>query len=194
ATSGGRSRAAMSGVPRLPPVKVRRPARSKARPTRVVVVLLPLVPVTARIGHPSRRQATSISLQTVTPRSRAAVSSRALEGTPGLGTTRSIPASSGSPSSPRRSSTAQAEFHGPGKLLEDERLARAEVGETHAHAARREGTRDRLARAPRAQDEGLARQPHQRSFRVESASSAHTTETIQKRTMIWGSGHPRSSK
>src|SRR5262249_14796246 len=88
----------------------------------------------------------------------------------------------------------QAELHRPRELLEHERVARADVREAHANPPRREGTRDRLARAPRAPDEGVAWQRHQRSFRVESASSAQTTETIQKRTMIWGSGHPRSSK
>ena len=88
----------------------------------------------------------------------------------------------------------QAQLDPPRGAIESERFPRADVGEPHPHAARRERPRDRLAGAPRAQDEGLAWQPHQRSFRVESASSAQTTETIQKRTMICGSGHPRSSK
>src|SRR6266849_6508302 len=105
AISGARSTAATSGVPRLPPVKVRRPARSSARPTRLVVVLLPLVPVMATSGHGSSPKASSISLSTAMPRRTAAASTGASRGTPGLGTTRSIPASRSGPSSPRRSST-----------------------------------------------------------------------------------------
>src|SRR5579862_491668 len=105
AISGGSSSAAINGVPRLPPVKVRRPARASARPTSVVVVLLPFVPVMATTGHDSMRKASSISLHTGIPRRTAAASSAASRGTPGLGTTRSMSRSRSGPSSPSRSST-----------------------------------------------------------------------------------------
>ncbi len=105
AISGAWSSALMSGVPRLPPMKVRRPARSRARPTRLVVVLLPFVPVMATSGQARRRKASSISLQTGMPRRTAAASTGTSRGTPGLGTTSSTPARSCGPSSPKRSST-----------------------------------------------------------------------------------------
>ena len=68
------------------------------------------------------------------------------------------------------------------------------VGGPHADAARREGPGDRLAGTLEPQHERLARTGHQRSFSVDNASSAQTIDTIQNRTMICGSGHPRSSK
>ena len=59
-----------------------------------VTVVLPLVPVTATTGISRWRQANSISLQTGTPPSRASVIGAATaSGTPGLVTTRSMPAS-----------------------------------------------------------------------------------------------------
>src|SRR5262249_57983010 len=68
------------------------------------------------------------------------------------------------------------------------------VGDAYANAARREQLRDGSARAAEPDDERASRQVHQRSFSVESARSAQMMATIQKRTMICGSGQPRSSK
>ena len=74
----------------LPPTSTRRPAASSIRPTSVVVVDLPLVPVmaTTRPAQPARGQ-----LQLADHRhaaaARAATSSGSSSGTPGLITTRS---------------------------------------------------------------------------------------------------------
>jgi hypothetical protein len=75
-----------------------------------------------------------------------------------------------------------------------DRRRRPRIADPHALAARRQHARHRLPRAPEADDEHAPRHRRHRSFRVERASSAQTIETIQKRTMICGSGQPRSSK
>src|SRR5262249_61869578 len=72
--------------------------------------------------------------------------------------------------------------------------AAAGVGRRYADARGREHAGDAPPGPAEAEDQRVTRQLHQRSFRVESASRAHTTDTIQKRTMICGSGHPSSSK
>ena len=73
----------------LPATSVLRPDARQISPVSVVVVVLPLVPVTAMIG-PSRNMApTSISLITGMPRRSASTMTGASPGTPGLTTTRS---------------------------------------------------------------------------------------------------------
>ena len=65
----------------------------------------------------------------------------------------------------------------------------------HARALRHEKARDALSRLSGTEDrDRLFRQGRHRSLSVLSASSAQMMETIQKRTMICGSGQPSSSK
>ena len=45
----------ISGLPMLPPTRAGIPAASSARPSAVVTVLLPFVPVTATIGTGRKR-------------------------------------------------------------------------------------------------------------------------------------------
>ena len=74
-------------------------------PSSSLVVVLPFVPVTPTIGFGSRREPSSTSLQTGIPRSRAAATSGASPGTPGLLITVSTASSNRSSSVPRWSST-----------------------------------------------------------------------------------------
>jgi hypothetical protein len=61
-------------------------------PARAVVVVLPLVPVIARVSASMVRQASSSSLTMGTPRPRTAARAGRSSGTPGLTTTRPAPA------------------------------------------------------------------------------------------------------
>ena len=70
-------------------------------PRSSLVVVFPFVPVTPSNGFGSRRAPSSTSLQTGTPRSRAAVTSGESFGTPGLLITTSIPSTSEASSDPR---------------------------------------------------------------------------------------------
>jgi len=86
----------------LPPTRTRRPAASSIRPTSVVVVDFPFVPVMATMGPRSHRVASSSSPMTGTPAALALSSSGRSIGTPGLSTIKlalSNEAASCSPSS-----------------------------------------------------------------------------------------------
>ncbi len=87
-SAAGVSTASESGVPRLPPTKVAKPAALKISPMSVVTVLLPLVPVIATMGARVYQLASSSSLTTGTPRASAASTTRR-GGTPGDTTIRS---------------------------------------------------------------------------------------------------------
>ena len=63
----------------FPPTSTRRPAACSIRPTSVVVVDLPFVPVIATTRPRSQREASSSSPITGTPRERAAATSRQFE-------------------------------------------------------------------------------------------------------------------
>ncbi len=76
-------------VPILPATTASLPARSIINPIRVVVVLFPLVPVTAMKGASVARKASSTSLQIRTPWDRAFWRRGRSESTPGLTTIRS---------------------------------------------------------------------------------------------------------
>ena len=91
----------VSGRPTLPATSTGVPADRKTAPSSSVVVVLPFVPVTPRIGFGRSRAPSSISLHTGTERARALATSSVSPGTPGLFTTRSIPCSSVSSSRPR---------------------------------------------------------------------------------------------
>ena len=85
----------------LPPVKTLSPAASRMPATSRVVVVFPLVPVTATMGVRMKRAASSISLNTSMPRPAASASSGLSRGTPGLGTTASTPSSQAGSSAPK---------------------------------------------------------------------------------------------
>jgi hypothetical protein len=100
------STCALSGTPMLPPTSTRSPEASSIRPTSVVVVDLPLVPVMAMTLPASHREASSSSPMTGTPAARAAASGASSGGTPGLVTMRSAPVKRAAPW-PLRSSVAE---------------------------------------------------------------------------------------
>ena len=91
---------------------------------------------------------------------------------------------------------AESELDARGKRtrLGPERGRGLRVRDPHTRPPRCQQCGHGAARPSEADDERSAGRFHQRSFSVESASRAHTTETIQKRTMICGSGQPSSSK
>ena len=76
-------------------------------------------------------------------------------------------------------------------------LQGAAVGESDPGAARLEEVRQADAGAPGTNHDNLLVPVvcrHQRNFRVERPIRARMILMIQKRTMIFGSGHPLSSK
>src|SRR5882672_85421 len=74
----------MRGVPRLPQASASSPPAVKSSQVKVVVVLLPFVPVIPMMLPFRNRDANSISPQTVTPAFRAARMGGMSSGTPGL--------------------------------------------------------------------------------------------------------------
>ena len=99
------------GVPTFPATSTSRPAARKIAPSSSTVVVFPFVPVTpiTRVPSPSCRQPISTSDHTGTPHSRAASTSGASPGTPGLLTRRSTPSRrSRSYSFPSSASTSTA--------------------------------------------------------------------------------------
>ena len=74
----------ITGVPILPPTRGLSPEAWRNSPTRVMVVVLPLVPLTAMSGFAMKWPASSSSPQTGMPASRAAWSQGDSGGTPGL--------------------------------------------------------------------------------------------------------------
>jgi hypothetical protein len=96
------SSASTRGTSVLPAATARRPAAFSIAAASMVVVVLPSVPVMARIGRAppgrpcSHWYASSISLRTGTPWRRAAAITSCVSGTPGDGDTRSQSATSAS--------------------------------------------------------------------------------------------------
>ena len=84
---------ALRGTPMLPPTSTRLPAAVSMRPTSVVVVDFPFVPVMATTGPLTHRHASSSSPTISIPRERAASKTGCSSGTPGLATIRSASAS-----------------------------------------------------------------------------------------------------
>ena len=104
------------GLPILPPTKTRSPERVSISPKRAVVVVLPLVPVTASSGLRKKRAASSISPTTATPRRRASARGSRVWGTPGLRTIRSAVAKAAGlwpPSSSRTPKRSRAAARSP---------------------------------------------------------------------------------
>ena len=155
-------RAIESGVPRLPPTNARRPCRASIAPTSVVVVLLPLVPVTAMIGPSS-------SAPRARSRSRTGSAPRAPRAAVGVGAAR--PGSArrdrrrrGAPGRPRAEPTLDARRAAAASA----RRGRV-VGTRHARAAARDTQRAAAARPvrrgrPRGRGRGTVF--HHRSFSV----------------------------
>ena len=93
-------------MPTLPTTSTGTPAVRCRWPSSSVVVVLPLVPVTAMTSLGTQRQASSSSPRTGRPRSRAAAITGAVGGTPGDLTTARTRSSSATPSTPAWTSTA----------------------------------------------------------------------------------------
>ena len=142
----------VSGRPTFPATATSLPAARKMSPSSSLVVVLPFVPVTPRIGLARSRKPSSTSLQTVTPRSRAAAAK----------------------GSRRRYAWA---FHKQVHAVEKLGVVRAEddfdtclakpprvdvlppVDPDDVHASPRQRERRRLARAGEAEDERFVRKP-----------------------------------
>jgi hypothetical protein len=84
ASGGSSPTSEASGVPTFPATTTGRPASRWMWPISSVVVVFPLVPVTAMKSLGISRQASSSSPITASPRSRAAATTGASRGTPGL--------------------------------------------------------------------------------------------------------------
>src|SRR5262249_39259564 len=78
--------------------------------------------------------------------------------------------------------------------LDAERRGVAPIADPHDDTARAERTGHRPTGGREPDHERARGQRHQRNLSVASASRAQTMATIQKRTMICGSGQPSSSK
>ena len=108
AASGSRPTCELSAVPTLPATTTGRPASRWMWPMSSLVVVLPLVPVTAMNSLGISRHASSTSPSTGSPRSRAAAMTGAWAGTPGdLTTARTCSSAAGESSSCRRSTRAR---------------------------------------------------------------------------------------
>ena len=115
-----------SGVPTLPATVASIPASRSVWPSHSATVVLPLVPVTAAKRLSSSRQPSSSSPITSRPRSRAAATTGASAGTPGLLTTVFTSSSSWIPSPSSSSSTpSSASLPAPGGFPESVPYTRA---------------------------------------------------------------------
>ena len=202
ARTGRRRRACSSsssaGGPRLPPTRTWRPARAAMRPTSVVTVLLPLVPVMPSVGMPRVARAnSSMSPTTSRPRSRAPREDR-------LGQRHAWRGDHQRRAVQQRGVEAAAAQRRPRCELAQARHARrlgAAVGDRDLPAAPHEMARGRHAAAAEPDDHGGARWRGvavgggaHRSFRVERPASTRKKVMIQKRTITFGSAQPLSSK
>jgi hypothetical protein len=107
-TSRSRVTASTSGRPMFPAATTRAPAASSISVTKVVTVVLPLVPVIATKGTLLRCHANSISLRTGMPARWAASNTLCPAGTPGLGTTKAMGPTASSTLSTRRTPSSAA--------------------------------------------------------------------------------------
>ena len=157
------------------------------RATRLVTVLLPLVPVTPMTGARTARAKSSMSPNTSMPRARACDAIGSSSETPGDINTCDAPSSSDKSNPPRRM------IERPGQI--------AEFGEPRRRAC---AYRWPLTGIPRFAKIAQARCPrlaeadydagHQRIFKVARPANTSMKLMIQKRTMTLGSDHPLSSK
>jgi len=83
------SMSSTTGTPMLPPTSVGIPAEARISPSRAVVVVFPLEPVTASMLPSRKRAASSSSPIMGMPKLRTWASSGVSSGTPGLTTIRS---------------------------------------------------------------------------------------------------------
>ena len=90
-----------AGRPRLPPAIARRPAAFAIKPTSVVTVLLPFVPVIAAVGACASRANSSMSPMMGMPRTAALIKNGSRSETPGDTMTCAAPSSSDSSNAPK---------------------------------------------------------------------------------------------
>ena len=178
----------------FPPTSTRQPPSSSIRPTSVVVVDFPFVPVMATIRPRSQREASSSSPTIGTPASRAASIAGCRDGTPGLSTMRSASRSVLSRCSPSSSVTPALRSRASSADL------RPQVGQGHRGAATDQQLRRGHA-APGRPDDDDALAAHGEAIPVVIAvssvvrlNSAKMMATIRKRVMTFGSLQPISSK
>ena len=179
--------------PMLPPTSTRLPDASSMRPTSVVVVDLPLVPVIATIGPRSQRDASSSSPITGTPARPRAGNLRQID--------RHARAQHHQIGRFERRRHVPAELEAtPGspqfRFFRNLRLA---IGQRDVRAAARQQMRGGHT-APRGAHHqhllpahGEVRCRH-RSFNVVRLNSANMIATIRKRVMTFGSSQPLNSK
>ena len=187
----------------LPATTCLRPAVSKTWAMRLVVVVLPLEPVTATMGPRQNQLATSISLTTGTPLARAVCTIPTVLGTPGLTTTSSAPESARSVWPPASNSTPEASSSSAASGARGPYSVRKTVG-----AAAREELRHGEA-AARAADDGDAQAfdpladrldggsglggGHHRTRKRKTVRMESSAVTIQKRITILLSWTPIAS-
>ena len=180
----------------LPPTSTRLPSAAIIRPSSVVVVDFPFVPVTAITRPRSHRDASSTSPMTSTPRARAETRPGSSGGTPGLVTTRSAESKVAALWPP--SSTLDARVPSAQTPARSPRVVQSSTPAPLAgEAVPPLQCRFALLRQPPL----AAREPksrhlphHHRSFNVVRLKSAKITATIRNRVMTFGSLQPRSSK
>ena len=186
----------------------RRPAAFAIKPTSVVTVLLPLVPVMAAIGAFASRTNNSMSPMIGMPRAAALMRNGSRNETPGDAMTCDAPSSKDSSNAPKRTSTSgancssAADSGGDGLLSVTAKLEAARLQITRARQSRPAQADD--DRSPPlltiqranigASGEDRAASCDQRTFNVASPISTRITEMIQKRTITFGSAQPLSSK
>ncbi len=154
----------VSGRPMFPATSAGTPAAANMAPSSAVVVVLPFVPVTPRIGFGSSRAPSSISEITSMPRARAAATGGASPGTPGLLTTSPTPSSSASCHGPRWTSASSTcdvcldgcivgdDLPAPGREVPARRRGRSGPGRGRALSCGH-----RCAPAPNSREEGVLR-------------------------------------
>ena len=188
-----RRRAARRGCRRR---TLRLPARSSIAPTSAVVVLLPLVPPIATIGAVDRSAtASSSSPITTHAAARALFAASGSGGTPGETTTRSAPLEDRGVVLPPSTSVARPAVTSARAALESFVFAAPRrCRSTSAPRAKQQTRRCDAAPAEPHHHHSLAVQfrsyGRHRSFSDDRLTSASRMEMIQKRTMIFGSGHP----
>ena len=188
------STCALTGKPMLPPTSTRRPAASSMRPTSVVVVDFPLVPVMATIGPRSQREASSSSPITGTPAAFARADLRKIDRHAGAEHDQ-VGGFEGRDVVP-----AQLERDAGRAQCRRLRNLRLAVGQRHARAAPGEQVR-RGDTAPRGSHHQHALSAdarksvcRHRSFNVVRLNSAKRIAMIRNRVITFGSSQPLNSK
>ena len=192
------STSASSGVPMLPPTITGMFAVFKMCATSEVVVVFPFDPVIATSFPRRNLQASSISLHTGILRARASTSAGRFAGTPGLSTIKSCCRKLSGACPPSSSFTPAARSLAAVSASSDSR--RSSIAVTVApYPALKSAVTIPVRPSPTTSTRFPARSipglnANHLNFKVVSENSANTSATIQNRTMIFDSLHPRSSK